>query len=237
MLFRSLNQAVTATAAVTFTSLQLINLVNEFSTDGTLGGDSDAAVPTEKAVKAYADALLAVNDALVYKGALDCSTNPDYPAGDAGHRYVVSVAGKIGGASGIDLVANDTFTCYVDSTAGGDQATVGANWNVVTGSVSGAVIGPVSATDTAIALFDGITGTLVKNSVGTLSAAGLLAGVTNTNWDLAKAHIDEDGSSHADVVTNTAHVSADGSSHSDVVTNSAHTAGDEIGRASCRERV
>ena len=30
--------------------------VNEFSTDGTLAGDSDTAVPTEKAIKAYVDA-------------------------------------------------------------------------------------------------------------------------------------------------------------------------------------
>jgi hypothetical protein len=29
--------------------------IDEFSSDGTLGGDSDAAVPTEKAVKAYVD--------------------------------------------------------------------------------------------------------------------------------------------------------------------------------------
>ncbi len=29
--------------------------VDEFSTDGTLGGNSDTAVPTEKAVKAYVD--------------------------------------------------------------------------------------------------------------------------------------------------------------------------------------
>lgn len=29
--------------------------INEFSTDGTLGGDSDTAVPTEKAVKTYVD--------------------------------------------------------------------------------------------------------------------------------------------------------------------------------------
>lgn len=32
--------------------------VNEFSIDGTLGGNSDLAVPTEKAVKTYADARL-----------------------------------------------------------------------------------------------------------------------------------------------------------------------------------
>jgi len=32
--------------------------INEFSTDGTLAGDSDAAVPTEKAVKTYVDAQI-----------------------------------------------------------------------------------------------------------------------------------------------------------------------------------
>jgi len=39
--------------------------VNEFSTDGTLAGDSDDAVPTEKAVKAYVDAsggVTSIND-------------------------------------------------------------------------------------------------------------------------------------------------------------------------------
>jgi len=34
------------------------NTVNEFSIDGTLGGNSDAAVPTEKAVKTYVDYIV-----------------------------------------------------------------------------------------------------------------------------------------------------------------------------------
>lgn len=38
------------------------NQINEFSTDGTLSGDSDTAVPTVKAVKTYVDA--AVYDAV-----------------------------------------------------------------------------------------------------------------------------------------------------------------------------
>ena len=37
--------------------------INEFSSDGTLAGDSDLAVPTEKAVKTYIDALV-INDLL-----------------------------------------------------------------------------------------------------------------------------------------------------------------------------
>jgi len=37
------------------------SLISEFSTDGTLAGDSDAALPTEKAVKTYVDALASTN--------------------------------------------------------------------------------------------------------------------------------------------------------------------------------
>lgn len=39
--------------------LQTGTPINEFSTDGTLGGNSDDAVPTEKAVKTYVDKILA----------------------------------------------------------------------------------------------------------------------------------------------------------------------------------
>ena len=40
----------------TFSGIEMTNYVSEFSTDGTLGGNSDQAVPTEKAVKTYVDA-------------------------------------------------------------------------------------------------------------------------------------------------------------------------------------
>jgi hypothetical protein len=39
----------------TFAGLTVVNAITEFSTDGTLGGDSDSALPTEKAVKTYVD--------------------------------------------------------------------------------------------------------------------------------------------------------------------------------------
>jgi hypothetical protein len=38
-------------------SIKLTNTVTEFSTDGTLAGDSDSAIPTEKAVKLYVDSI------------------------------------------------------------------------------------------------------------------------------------------------------------------------------------
>ncbi|KKK62876.1 hypothetical protein LCGC14_2999950, partial [marine sediment metagenome] len=45
------------TGVVTFNQgINVTNTITEFSTDVTLGGDSDSAVPTEKAVKTYTDA-------------------------------------------------------------------------------------------------------------------------------------------------------------------------------------
>ena len=70
-------------------------------------------------------------NAVTYEGVIDCSSNPNYPAADAGDIYIVSVAGKIGGASGIVVVAGDIIICKTDSTATGDQATVGTSWNVI----------------------------------------------------------------------------------------------------------
>lgn len=87
--------------------------------------------PTTQAVKTLVDAVLGANDAMVYKGVIDASSNPNYPAGDAGHTYKISVAGKIGGASGVNVQVGDTIICSVDSSVAGNQATVGANWFVI----------------------------------------------------------------------------------------------------------
>ena len=50
-------QPIQTTSAVTFGSITLTSggTANEVSIDGTLGGNSDSAIPTEKAVKTYVD--------------------------------------------------------------------------------------------------------------------------------------------------------------------------------------
>ena len=64
------------------------------------------------------------------KGFFDCSTNPNYPVGQAGDAYTVSIGGKIGGAAGEDVEPRDVFYCINDNP-GGDQATVGADWGII----------------------------------------------------------------------------------------------------------
>ena len=148
-------------------------------TDTTLAANSDTKVATQKAVKAYADTLIAAQDAMVFKGVQDCSGNPNYPAGNRGDTYRVSVAGKIGGASGPNVEVGDMFICLTDSTSSGNHATVGSNWSIIQTNLDGAVIGPASVTDERIAVFDGTTGKLLKQASVAIAALAALAGNQN----------------------------------------------------------
>lgn len=132
-------------------------------TDGTLSANSDAKIPSQKAVKTYSDQLIAAADALVFKGVIDASVNPNYPAADKGWTYRISVAGKIGGGSGINVEVGDLLLCLVDGSPAGTQAAVGANWSIAQVNIDGAVVGPASATDNTPAVYDGASGKLIKN--------------------------------------------------------------------------
>jgi hypothetical protein len=146
--------------------------VTAISTDGTLAGNSDAYIPTQKAVKTYADALANAIDAMQYKGVIDCSGNPNYPAANAGYIYIISVAGKIGGGSGITVQVGDMIACKTDSSVTGDHATVGANWNIIQSHTGSLYTAETSVTDNAIPRYDSTTGTLIQKSLATIDDNG-----------------------------------------------------------------
>lgn len=99
--------------------------------DNTLAADSDILVASQKAIKAFVNAALAgVTTGLDPQAGIDCSTNPNYPAASQGDLYFVTVAGKIGGASGTSVLVGDFFYASADN-AGGTQAAVGSSWTVV----------------------------------------------------------------------------------------------------------
>jgi hypothetical protein len=156
-------------------------------TDGLLAANSDAKLATQKAVKTYVDAHLDANNAFQYKGVLDCSTNPNYPAASAGWAYKVSVAGKIGGASGLVVEVGDTLICTVDSTASGTQVAVGANWIILQTNIDGAMVGPASSVASNLPTFSGTTGKVIQDSGVAVSIDGTLAGNVDTKLPTEKA--------------------------------------------------
>ena len=146
-------------------------------TDTTLAANSNTRIPSQAAVKAYADKLTA--SGLTYKGTQDCSLNPNYPAGSVGDLYVVSVAGKIGGASGTSVSVGDQFMCET-ANAGGTQAAVGADWNVVHSNTGGTVTGPATSTVGDFAQFNSTGGTVLEDTGLSLSTDGTLSSASDS---------------------------------------------------------
>jgi hypothetical protein len=65
---------------------------------------------------------------------IDCSANPNYPPAAAGDSYLVTVGGRIGGASGPLVQAGDKIIAQ-QTNAGGNQATVGSAWYIIQGNI------------------------------------------------------------------------------------------------------
>lgn len=143
------------------------------------GTNLDTKLARADAIKDYCDNLLAGADAMVYKGAVNCSGNPNYPAADAGWTYKVSVAGKIGGASGPNVEVGDTIMCTTDGTTTGNHSDKGQYWNIIQTNIDGAVTGPTSSTSGNLPSFNGTSGKVLQDSgITAVSVSGHLSDST-----------------------------------------------------------
>ena len=153
----------------------------------------DSAAKTLKRVSflTLKNQILGDIDGLVYKGVINCSANPNYPAADGGHVYFVSVAGKIGGASGTVVEAGDMLICNKDGSSAGDQATVGVNWNILQKNID---LGNISITGGSITggtITGVIAGILaIATASGTLTVAQISnILITNTGQTTAGVNV------------------------------------------------
>ena len=167
------------TNASSYTASQLLRMNSgntAFESSGVAVNDSGTTTSdlwTASKIQTAINAVIGANDAMIYKGVIDCSGNPNYPAADAGHVYKISVAGKIGGGSGVNVEVGDTAFCCVDGTVAGTQTAVGANWNIVQANIDGAVItSDTSAIDGQIVLESGTSGKIIKKSLAAIDSSG-----------------------------------------------------------------
>lgn len=114
--------------------------------------------------------MLAVRE-LEFTGFTDCSANPNYPAASAGDDYYVTVAGRIGGASGKVVAVGDLFVAN-ETNAGGTEAAVGTKWDKVTRDTVGDVVmfANSGSTSTRKWSWDGVT--LKDDSAGPTITVG-----------------------------------------------------------------
>ena len=106
----------------------------DFSTDGTLAGNSDTIIPSQKAIKTYVDGSVA--GLLDYRGGYDASGNTYPVAGGSGtagavlkgDMWIISVAGTLGGEA---VQVGDSIIANIDT-----PAQTASNWNHLNANIS-----------------------------------------------------------------------------------------------------
>ena len=122
--------------------------------------------------KSYADSILGSNNSMLFKGALEAgisSPGTYTPMADVGNTYVVTFGNgayrdSVGYINGVSVEVGDLLICK-EATAASDGTNweeVSKKWTYVQTNTTGVVSGPSSATIGQLAVFDSITGKLIK---------------------------------------------------------------------------
>lgn len=122
--------------------------------------------------KSYADSILGSNNAMLFEGALEAgisSPGTYTPMADVGNTYVVTFGNgayrdSVGYINGVSVEVGDLLICK-EATAASDGTNweeVSKKWTYVQTNTTGVVSGPSSATIGQLAVFDSITGKLIK---------------------------------------------------------------------------
>lgn len=114
----------------------LISVIRELAAGSGAAAFADITGSASDNASLVAYVTSRVAGLLDFKGNTDCSSNPNYPSALKGDVYMVSVAGKIGGASGKIVEVGDMYVANADN-AGGTEASVGTSWFVLQANITG----------------------------------------------------------------------------------------------------
>ena len=176
-----------------------------FSGTPTAPTAANGTSTTQIATTEFVNNTLAYANAMTFKGTLGTGgTITALPAShNAGDTYRVITAGTWAGKY---CEVGTLIICTTDGTTAND-----AHWTSVETNEDGAVIGPTSSTNLALARFDGTTGRIIKNSTVQLSDGGALYFKTNGTALTANPGINwSDNGTPADTATSYVHGSSEG---------------------------
>jgi hypothetical protein len=124
--------------------------------------------------KQYVDGILAANDAMIFKGTLGTGgTYTTLPTTHGvGWTIRVITAGTYAGQ------VAEVGDMYVSLVTRSNLGNVNADWTLLQTNIDGAVVGPASATDNHVALFNGTSGKVIK-SAGAVLGSGTLTLATS----------------------------------------------------------
>ena len=120
---------------------------------------ADGTSTTQIATTAFVQNAFKANDAMLFKGTIGSSgaTVTALPATHyQGWTYKVATAGTYAGKV---CEIGDTIMCVTDGTSSNN-----AHWTVIQANIDGAVTGGTSSTDSNVAIFNGTSGRIIKDS-------------------------------------------------------------------------
>ena len=120
---------------------------------------ADGTSTTQIATTAFVQNAFKANDAMLFKGTIGSSgaTVTALPATHyQGWTYKVATAGSYAGQT---CEVGDTIMCVTDGTSANN-----AHWTVIQTNIDGAVTGGTSSTNGNVAIFNGTTGKIIKDS-------------------------------------------------------------------------
>ena len=162
-------QSVTTLSNSTTTALNLKAPLDSPKLTGTPtaptanAGTNNTQIATTAFVgTAVSNAIAGVADALIYKGTV--SQNGGLPAKhEKGWTYKVAAAGTYVGKT---CEVGDMIICNTDGTSANNS-----HWDVIQTNIDGAVTGPSSSVDNRVAVFNGATGKVIKDSGFTIATS------------------------------------------------------------------
>lgn len=126
---------------------------------------NNTQIATTAFVQSLINSKIAAADAMIYKGTIGTGgTVTALPTTHStGWTYKVITAGTY---AGVACEIGDMIVCLNDGTAAAD-----ADWTVIQANIDGAVTGPASAVEAHVAVFNGTTGNVIKDSGFTIASS------------------------------------------------------------------